>query len=189
MGMHKHRNSERRQVAVSTSSLLVIPHQQVVERVIVGRDCLDWGFEHLIGLSKGSLYIEGCRQSCHEMLIRYRINSPTKFRAGRFGDGDILIPLPPPPHSSIYRDDARRQIGRQPQGLTPFISTTSSLLRALSISHSAIHPSSIAVIDLHIAGKVDTYDDDENPFIQHVHSLNLNPGDSYKGRGEVRNYL
>ena len=123
------------------------------------------------------------------MLIKCRINSPTKFRAGRFGDADILIPLPPSPHSSTYRDDAKRQIARHHQGLTPFISTTSSLLRALSISYSAMHPSSIAVIDLHKAGRVDTYDDDENPYIQHVHSLNLNPRDPYKGRGEVRNHL
>jgi hypothetical protein len=51
-----------------------------------------------------------------------------------------------------------------------------------------LYPSSIAIIDLHKAGRVEEYDDESNPFIQHVYSLNPKPKDSYTGRGEVRKY-
>ena len=118
------------------------------------------------------------------MLTKYRVNSSTEFRAGRFVDG--YIPEPPNPHSSAYRDNARKQIERIHEGVTPFISTTSSLLRALSYAYSRKHPGSIAVIDLHKAGQVTMYEDDNNPYLQNVYRLNLKPGDSYKGKSEVR---
>ena len=73
--------------------------------------------------------------------------------------------------------------------MTPFISTTSSLLRALSYAYSRKHPSSIAVIDLHKAGKVEDYEDDSNPFLQNVYRLNLKPGDPYKGISEVKGHF
>lgn len=118
------------------------------------------------------------------MLIKYRINSSTGFRAGRFVDGPI--PEPPNPHSFSYRDNARKQIERIHEGVTPFISTTSSLLRALSYAYSRKQASSIAIIDLHKAGQVTMYEDDDNPYLQNVYRLNLKPGDSYKGKNEVR---
>lgn len=117
------------------------------------------------------------------MLIEHSVNSATEFRAGRFIDGDI--PVPPTPHSFVYRNDARKQIERVHEGSTPFISTTSSLLRALSYAYSRKHPASIAVIDLHEAGKVKDYEDENNPFLQNVYQLNLKPGDPYKGTSEV----
>lgn len=125
-------------------------------------------------------------QIVYQILTKYRINSSTMFRAGRFIDGDV--PVPPSPHSLIYRNDARKQIERVHEGVTPFISTTSSLLRALSYAHSRKYPGSIAMIDLHKAGRVEDYQDSNNPFLQHVYRLNLKPGDSYKGKGEVRRH-
>lgn len=118
------------------------------------------------------------------MLTAYRINSSTEFRAGCFVDSNISVP--PNPHSYAYRNDARRQIERIHEGVTPFISTTSSLLRVLSSAHSRKYPSSIALIDLHKAGKVEQYEDNDNPYLQNVYRLNLKPEDSYRGTSEVR---
>jgi hypothetical protein len=94
-----------------------------------------------------------------------------------------------------YREDARKHVERHPEGVTPFISTTWSLLRALSISYWAIYPTSIAVVDLYKAGRVEEYGIETNPYIQHVYELNLKRRDrdtgeerarTYSGKGDVR---
>lgn len=108
----------------------------------------------------------------------------TQFRAGRFVDSDI--PVPPNPHTFAYRNDTRKQIERIHEGVILFISTISSLLQALSSCYSRKHPSSVAIIDLHKAEKVEEYEDDDNFFIQNVYHLNLKPGHPYKGINEVR---
>ena len=113
------------------------------------------------------------------------------------------MPSPPSPQSDHYKDMAKNHVARRGSEIffqsTPFISTTRSLIRALSFCYKATSSSSIAVIDLHKAGRSDEFEDESNPYIQEVLSLNFNSGDrptrirkvkkSYSGRGEVRKYL
>jgi hypothetical protein len=120
-------------------------------------------------------------------LTTYRINSPTRFLAGRFMDG--CVPMPPSPQSLAYREEARKHVERHHEGVTPFISTTWSLLRALSISYWATYPSSIAVIDLYKAGRVEEYGIETNPYIQHVYQMNLKRRDRDTGEERVRTYI
>lgn len=131
-----------------------------------------------------------CNQTCTIPRLGFRafnkenqgLNSLTKFRAGIFANQNIEKP----PHvlSRLYRHDARRHIARFHKGKTPFVSVTKSLVRALHIALNKEADSSIATIDLWKAGKVDIGDGDENPYIQAVSRLDLNPGDSYRGIGE-----
>lgn len=111
------------------------------------------------------------------------INSSTHFRAGIFVNREVTSP--PHPSSHLYRCDARRHIRRIHQGSTPMISVSSSIVRVLHIALKTEISSHVAVIDLWEAGKVAHYDNDgDNPYIQEVYRLNLNPGDPYKGIGE-----
>lgn len=48
--------------------------------------------------------------------------------------------------------------------------------------------SSIFIINLHKAGRVEEYDGEDNPFIQHVYFLNPKPEDSYTSREEVKKH-
>ena len=144
------------------------------------------GFRAFDISNQGYLFINIYR-AIYQILTKNSINSSTQFRAGRFINRDI--PRPPDPRSFTYRNDARKQIERVHEGVTPFISTTSSLLRALAYAYSRKYPSSIAIIDLHKAGRVEEFEDESNPFLQNVYRLKLKPGDSYKGISEVRRYI
>lgn len=108
------------------------------------------------------------------------VNSATHFRAGSFVG--LQIADPPHPSSLTYRDHAKRQISRIHEGTTPFISLTESIVRALHFAFKK-DDSYIAIIDMWKAGH-SRESNDENPFLQEVHQLNLFPGDPYQGRGE-----
>jgi len=111
------------------------------------------------------------------------INSSTCIRAGSFMNSTI-----PPPISSespTFKKHAHRHINKVPNGTTPFVSVTPKLLGAFHRAFKMSTNSSIAVIDLELAGRLrNTQKEDSHPVAHSVKSLKLESPDNYRGASD-----
>ena len=135
--------------------------------------------------------LKGCNDARNLPRYAYRavnsnsqgVNSPRGLRAGRFKNS-VTIPPSPDTQSRAYCNDVLSHINSVPTGLSPFISVTRNLLRALQHGCKTAANFSIIVIDLHKVEELDTKDEPFFERVQSVKSLRLDSPDGYFGSGE-----